>query len=114
MAAAKAMLDEIHEDLPVPPNNHNAYTLGRIRGLNIVIACLPNSEYGIASAATVAVQLLASFYSVRFGLMVGIGGGVLNMNADVHLGDIVVSKPTATYRGVVQYDYGKAVVGGFE
>ncbi|KAJ5876446.1 NACHT nucleoside triphosphatase [Penicillium soppii] len=39
--AARAMLDEEHEPLPTPRNDHNAYTLGSIRGHNVVIACLP-------------------------------------------------------------------------
>ncbi|OZJ02082.1 hypothetical protein BZG36_05319 [Bifiguratus adelaidae] len=114
MAAAKVMLDEVHKDPPVQSNDHNAYTLGRVGSHNIVIACLPNGEYGIASAVTVAMQLLASFYSIRFGLLVGIGGGVPNMNADIRLGDIVVGKPTGIYGGVVQYDYGKALDSCFE
>ncbi|KAE8391251.1 Pfs, NB-ARC and TPR domain protein [Aspergillus alliaceus] len=112
MAAARAMLDEIHDDLPVQPNDHNAYILGRIKKHNVVIACLPNGEYGIASATTVAIQLLSSFHSIRFGLMVGVGGAVPNRDADIRLGDVVVSKPADTHGGVVQYDYGKALSGG--
>jgi nucleoside phosphorylase len=113
-ASARAMLDEVHCNLPVSPNDHNTYTLGSIGSHNIVVACLPNGEYGIASAATAAIQLLSSFHSIRFGLMVGIGGGVPNKDADIRLGDIVVSKPTSRYGGVVQYDYGKAINGGLE
>jgi nucleoside phosphorylase len=113
MAAAKAMLDDIHADLPVHPNDHNTYTLGRIGAHNIVVACLPSGVYGITSAATVAAQLLSSFGSIRFGLMVGIGGGVPSKEADIRLGDIVVSKPASTFGGVVQYDYGKTVTGGY-
>jgi nucleoside phosphorylase len=112
MAAVKVMLDEVHEDLPVLPHDHNAYALGRIGKHDVVIACLPIGEYGIASATTVATQLLSSFHSIRFGLMVGIGGGVPSRNADIRLGDIVVSKPTDTHGGVVQYDYDKALGGG--
>jgi nucleoside phosphorylase len=113
MAAAKCMLDEVHEDLPTPSHDHNSYTLGRIGKHNVVIAGLPNGKYGNTSATTVAMQLLASFDSIRVGLMVGIGGGVPNIDADIRLGDIVVSKPTGTYGGVVQYDYGKALDGCF-
>ena len=40
--AATAMLDEEHEPLEKPRNDHDAYTLGSIYGHNIVIACLPN------------------------------------------------------------------------
>lgn len=112
MAAAQVLLDEVHEDLPVQANDHNAYTLGSIGKHNVVIACLPYGQYGIASATSVAVQLLSSFRSIRFGLMVGIGGGVPNEDADIRLGDVVVSKPTSTHGGVVQFDYGKALNGG--
>ncbi|CAG8903301.1 unnamed protein product [Penicillium egyptiacum] len=112
MAAAQVLLDEIHEDLPVQPNDHNAYTLGSIGKHNVVIACLPYGQYGIASATTVAMQLLSSFRSIRFGLMVGIAGGVPNEDVDIRLGDVVVSKPTNTHGGVVHFDSGKALSGG--
>ncbi|CAI7580657.1 unnamed protein product [Penicillium crustosum] len=57
-------------------------------------------------------QLKSSFSHIRFGLMVGIGGGIPNEEADIRLGDVVVSKPTHTHGGVVQFDYGKALNGG--
>lgn len=41
MAAAKLMLDEVHQDLPVSSTEHNAYTLGSIKDHNVVMACLP-------------------------------------------------------------------------
>jgi nucleoside phosphorylase len=110
MAAAKVMLDVVHASLPIHPNDHNTYTLGRIRDHNVVIACLP--LYGTTPAATVASQMLSSFPSVRFRLMVGIGGGVPSKNADIRLGDVVVSKPDKEFGGVVQYDYGKTTGGG--
>jgi hypothetical protein len=43
---------------------------------------------------------------------VGIGGGVPEEEDDIQLGDVVVSKLTATFGGVVQYDMGKVMVGG--
>ncbi|KAL4797824.1 Pfs domain protein [Aspergillus venezuelensis] len=111
MAAAKAMLDEIHEDLPVQPNDHNAYTLGRIGKHNVAIACLPSGVYGIASTSTVAMHLLSSFRSVKFGLLVGIGGGIPSEEVDIRLGDVVVGLPSSasTNGRVVQYDLGKAI-----
>ncbi|KAL4800740.1 Pfs, NB-ARC and TPR domain protein [Aspergillus venezuelensis] len=112
MAAATAMLDEVHQDLPVQSNDHNSYALGRIFEHNVVIACLPSGKYGTVSASSVVVQLLSSFRSVRFGLMVGIGGGVPTSGADIRLGDIVVSKPTDTHGGVIEYDYGKVLSDG--
>ena len=73
MAAAKAMLDEIHANLPTSPNDQNTYLLGRICGHNVIVACLPSGVYGTTSAAAVANQMLSTFRSIRFGLMVGIG-----------------------------------------
>ncbi|KAL4909572.1 hypothetical protein BDW74DRAFT_174775 [Aspergillus multicolor] len=108
MAAAQSLLDEVHECLPVARNDLNNYTLGRVGDHNIVIACLPSGIYGSTSAAAVAMWLLSTFHSIRFGLMVGIGGGIPSDTADIRLGDIVVSKPTPTHAGVVQYDFGKA------
>ena len=102
MVAAKAMLDEIHPDLPTSSNDQNTYVLGKIRAHNVVIACLPSGIYGTASAATVASQMLFTFRSIRFRLMVGIGGGAPGKEADIRLGDVVVSKLTGEYGGVVQ------------
>ncbi|SPO05222.1 uncharacterized protein DNG_07909 [Cephalotrichum gorgonifer] len=109
MAAAKAMLDHVHPDLHTDPsmNDTNAYILGSLNGHNVVVACLPVGVYGTTSAAIVAAQMLTSFRSIRFSLMVGIGGGVPSTKEDVRLGDIVVSKPTATRPGIIQYDFGK-------
>ncbi|KAH8700735.1 nucleoside phosphorylase domain-containing protein [Talaromyces proteolyticus] len=115
MAVAKAMLDEIHPRLPQAQNDHNIYTLGTLHGHNVVIACLPSGVYGYSSASTVAAQMLSAFPAVRFSLMVGIGGGVPGAggnHADIRLGDVVVSKPTGTFGGVVQYDYGKTISRG--
>ncbi|KAL3459200.1 nucleoside phosphorylase domain-containing protein [Aspergillus heterothallicus] len=108
LAAAQALLDEVHPNLRVPQNDHNTYTLGKIGEHNVVIACLPSGIYGTTSAATVATRLSSTFPSVRFGLMVGIGGGIPSRDADIRLGDVVVSKPTHTHGGVIQFDFGKA------
>ncbi|KAK6499526.1 hypothetical protein TWF506_004156 [Arthrobotrys conoides] len=110
-AAAIAVLDEKHDELPAIPNEEdsNIHTVGRIGKHNVVIVCLPAGNYGTNSAATVATNLRRSFPSLRFGLMVGIGGGVPNDENDVRLGDIVVSQPLHGTSGVVQYDLGKKV-----
>lgn len=106
--AATAMLDQRHPSLPTP-NDTNAYTLGSIGGHNVVIACLPKGKIGNNPAATAATQMVRTFPSIRFGLMVGIGGGI---PPKVRLGDVVVSTPTDGYPGVVQWDFGKAKEGG--
>ncbi|KAL2800686.1 nucleoside phosphorylase domain-containing protein [Aspergillus keveii] len=112
MAAAKGMLDEIHPYLPMSPGDHNNYLLGRIGAHNIAVACLPAGVYGTTSAATVATQMLATFPFIRISLMVGIGAGVPSSEVDIRLGDVVVSKPTGTLGGVVQYDLARTLAGG--
>jgi len=102
--AAIAMLDQIHADLRKPLGDHNTYTLGRVGEHNVVIACLPKGEVGNNAAATVATRMISTFPSIKFGMMVGIGGGV----PPVRLGDVVVSTPGDGYGGVVQWDLGKA------
>lgn len=108
--AAHAMLDEVHNRLPRHANDSNIYVLGRIGQHNVAIACLP--EYGTVSAAKAATMMQFSFPSIRFGLMVGIGGGIPSALVDIRLGDIVVSAPTGTEPGVVQYDLGRMEKGG--
>lgn len=108
--AACELLDEEH---PSPSSHslhdHNTYTLGRIGDHHIVIACLPKGRYGIASAASVAKDMLRSFESIRIGLMVGIGGGAPSEKHDIRLGDVVVGCPTSSMGGVVPYNFGKAI-----
>ncbi|CAI0650516.1 unnamed protein product, partial [Colletotrichum noveboracense] len=113
MAAAKGMLDQIHPDLPQQnPADHNNYILGEIQGHNVVIACLPAGTYGTTTAATVAKDLLRTFKSIRFGLLVGVGGGAPSRTHDIRLGDVVVSQPTGISGGAIQYDRGKTVQDG--
>lgn len=108
------MLDEEHDDLNRDENDENIYSLGSIGGHNVVIVCLPAGRIGNNPAASVATQMRATFNKIRFGLMVGIGGGVPKADVDICLGDIVVSQPHQTLSGVVQYDAGKATRSGFE
>jgi nucleoside phosphorylase len=108
--AAQAFLEEKHDGPEyVSPNDNNDYILGRVGKHNVVIAVLPDGEYGIASAASVAKDMLHSFPNVRIGLMVGIGGGAPSSKHDIRLGDIVVSAPCDGKGGVFQYDFGKTI-----
>src|SRR4051794_7350483 len=87
-SAAGAVLDVSHgEPREVHPKDQNSYQLGSIGKHNIVIACLPSGSYGTVNAAVVATQIVFSFPSIRFGLMVGIGGGIPNASHDIRLGD---------------------------
>ncbi|KAK6518984.1 hypothetical protein TWF281_003675 [Arthrobotrys megalospora] len=110
-AAALAILDEEHGQLSTASTDTNNYSFGRVGKHNVVIACLPSGRMGTVSAATVAIRMLSSFPALRFGLMVGIGGGAPK-SSDIRLGDIVVSQPTNTSGGVIQYDFGKTIENG--
>ncbi|GFN21442.1 Pfs, NACHT and Ankyrin domain protein [Aspergillus tubingensis] len=105
MAAARAMLDEVHELLPKHTDDTNTYVLGSIQLHNVVIACLPDGQYGTNNAAIVATNMLRTFKSISTCLMVGIGGGVPS-RADVRLGDVIVGTR------VMQSDLGKVVGDG--
>jgi len=103
------MLDRRHADLLKPPNDHNTYTLGSVGKHNIVIACLPKGKVGTNPAATVMARMVSTFPFIKFGLMVGIGGGI---PPKVRLGDVVVSTPVDQFPGVVEWDSGKVKQGG--
>ncbi|KAL6887033.1 nucleoside phosphorylase domain-containing protein [Trichoderma evansii] len=108
--AAQAFLDEEHEGPEyVSCNDNNDYTLGKIGKHNVVIAVLPDGEYGTSCAASVARDMMHSFPNIRIGLMVGIGGGAPSRKHDIRLGDIVVSAPRGGKSGVLQYDFGKTI-----
>jgi nucleoside phosphorylase len=116
LAAAQEMLDEEHPSLKrdASDNDENLYALGSICGHNVAIVCLPAGRIGNNPAAAVATQMRATFKKMRFGLMVGIGGGVPSAAADIRLGDVVASQPHGTFAGVVQYGMGKTTPSGFE
>jgi nucleoside phosphorylase len=116
LAAAQEMLDEEHAEpeRDIDDNDENLYSLGSIAGHNVAIVCLPAGCIGNNPAAAVATQMRSTFKGIRFGLMVGVGGGVPSATADIRLGDVVVSQPDMTFGGVVQYDSGKATPSGFE
>jgi nucleoside phosphorylase len=109
MAAAEEMLDEEHGDLG---SDDIFYTLGSIGDHNVAIGCLPAGRTGTNSAAVVAERMRSTFRSIRFGLMVGVGGGVPTA-VDIRLGDVVVSHPDHIFAGVVQYGFGKDTPSGF-
>ncbi|CEJ80058.1 hypothetical protein VHEMI00263 [[Torrubiella] hemipterigena] len=134
LAAAWAMLDVEHPVLhAADPQDANVYLLGSIRDHNVVVACLPAEKTGKVSAATVAKDMLRSFKAIRFGLVVGIGGGApyygvtdvdrgdgeseseesdlddIEDIKDIRLGDVVIGLHSKSTEAVIQYDFGKSV-----
>lgn len=112
--AAMEMLDERHVSLVQPREDNNVYNLGSINGHTVVIVGLHKT--GNCSAATAVAQMRMAFPNLRYGLLVGIGGGVPveTKSGMVRLGHVVVSKPTGESSGTIQYDHGKALEGDFE
>lgn len=111
LAAARLMLDEEHEDLLADDYDYNQYCFGKFGQHNVVLACLPSTRTGTNSAASVATHMLRTFPSIKIALMVGIGGGIPKPDKDIRLGDVVISKPTGIYGGLVQHDFGRVLDG---
>ncbi|KAL2832933.1 hypothetical protein BDW59DRAFT_180525 [Aspergillus cavernicola] len=81
--AARAFLDKKHsQPETLSPNDNNHYTLGEIKGHQVVIAVLPDGEYRTSAAAS-----------------------------DVRLGNIIMSLSWNGHGGLLQYDFGKELQG---
>lgn len=110
--AAQVFLDEKHEPPEsVSSHDNNNYTLGRIGKHKVVVAVLPDGEYGLSGAAGVARDMVHSFPNIRIGLMVGVAGGAPSNKHDIRLGDIVVGAPRDGEGGVFEFDFGKTIQG---
>lgn len=97
LAAAMQMFDVAHPSLRPVPGDKNSYMLGSMCGHNVIVAVLPAGQMGIASATTVAENMMRTFPKIRVGLLVGIGGGIPSKKHDIRIGDIVVSQPSGTF-----------------
>ncbi|KAL2825287.1 ankyrin repeat-containing domain protein [Aspergillus cavernicola] len=113
-AAVRLMFDESFGRLEGQSSaDTNAYELGRIGGYHVAVTLM--SDYGTSTASRVAAFMVSTFPdSLRVVFMVGIGGGIPFPGHDIRLGDVVVSYPTGTSPGVIQYDLGKATADGYE
>jgi nucleoside phosphorylase len=108
--AACCFLDKNHPRLESQPaGDNNDYTLGQIGKHNVVIAGLPSGRYGTTNAAIVARDMVRTFPNIRFGLMVGIGGGAPSKDYDIRLGDVVVGTSKNGKNELLQYDFGKTI-----
>ncbi|KAL7800883.1 nucleoside phosphorylase domain-containing protein [Trichoderma afarasin] len=107
LCAARALLDEEHEPLPSKDGDDNSYFLGKMGKHNVVLV-FPE-PYGMNPVVPAVTSLIRTFPNIRFGLMVGLGGGVPKLpnsdpRQDIRLGDVVVSWATNKLGGVIQYD----------
>ncbi|GJP96937.1 hypothetical protein AlacWU_09836 [Aspergillus niger] len=103
------MLDEEHgtpANFEQRTDDKNSYSWGRIGEHNVVIASLQAGLYGIVPAAVTAQSMLLSFPKIKIGLLVAIGAGIARpeKDRDIRLGDVVVSQPSGTNGGVIQYN----------
>ncbi|GKZ86034.1 hypothetical protein AnigIFM56816_000884 [Aspergillus niger] len=119
VTASRAFLDEEHEQPPRRPNDNNVYIVGAMGEHKVVIAFPGAGSYGADVIAHTVAHMVRTFQNIRFGLMVGIGGGApsapdpKNPLNDIRLGDVVVSEPNEKHSshnnqgGVLQYDKGR-------
>ncbi|KAG6362371.1 hypothetical protein INS49_010601 [Diaporthe citri] len=101
--AVEALFDCRLDDSVKAPGDPNAYSVGFVGRHNAVLAHLPGM--GNNSAAIAATHLRRSFPDIQLALVVGICGGM--PGSDMLLGDVVLSD------GIVQYDFGRQVLGHF-
>lgn len=113
LTAARMMLEHDHEP-PVLDNRYddNQYYFGDIYKHNVVIASMPPSMPGLASAQKLIEPLRQTFPNMGLHLFVGVGGGIprnpspTNPLEDIHLGDVVIGWPELTGApAVVQHDF---------
>lgn len=97
--ASRALLDEEHERLQPGENDDNSYLLGRMGDHNVAITFLGSGTCGTNAAAQTVTNMVRTFRNIRFGLIVGVGGGAPKPPhpedplKDIRLGDAVVSDP---------------------
>ncbi|EXK82698.1 hypothetical protein FOQG_12972 [Fusarium oxysporum f. sp. raphani 54005] len=111
LRAVRALFDTEHNMPTRMRGDSNTYALGTMGQHMIVAACLPSGEYGTNAAADAASNMRRTYHELEFCLLVGIGGGAPSPETDIRLGDVVVSHPTSTSSGVIQYDRGKEYEG---
>ncbi|OQE30032.1 hypothetical protein PENSTE_c002G06819 [Penicillium steckii] len=68
-------------------------------------------ETGNNKAASMAADLMNHFQSIKYGLLVGIGGGLPSYEDDIRLGDLVVGIPQGTNSGVIPFGMAKGFPG---
>ncbi|KAL4995184.1 nucleoside phosphorylase domain-containing protein [Aspergillus recurvatus] len=111
-AAFIQMFDLLHtRPQGIDEADPNKYEFGTIAGHNVVFC--PAGRSGTDNAATAATDLRRSFKEIKFGLVVGIGGGVPSDICDIRVGDVVVAAPGHLSSGITHHDRGKQLSGEF-
>ena len=84
----------------------NTYITGRLGIHDVVLVTAP--AMGTTNAASTATCLRLSFPGVKLALLIGVCGGIPEVDGrDVFLGDVVIS------RTLIQFDYGRQYPGHF-
>ncbi|KAG9258056.1 nucleoside phosphorylase domain-containing protein [Emericellopsis atlantica] len=119
LGAFRPMLEREHRTPKRQRGDPNSYVAGEINGHNIILAFLPGTQ-GTVAAARVSSNLSRTFKHIRLQLLVGVGGRVAGedeatlQRRDMRLGDVVVAMPANGHHGLVQYDLGRDLDGGFQ
>ncbi|KAK7926388.1 hypothetical protein LTR80_011915 [Exophiala xenobiotica] len=111
LTAAECMLDEEYAmQFGLPRADSNAYILGRIGVLKVVLATLPMGSSGSVGTNIVAGDMSRTFASLELILLTGAAGAIPNSEVDVRLGDAVIAVQSDRFSGIVQY----STVGGIK
>ncbi|KAL8367203.1 hypothetical protein RB599_010281 [Gaeumannomyces hyphopodioides] len=102
------LLDKVHDvKYGRATGDPNTYKTGSVGGHDIVFLVLPGM--GKEAAAACSRSLLSSFPNVKLGLIVGVCGGLPNIDgSDVFLGDVIIST------SIINYDLGRQYTDHFE
>lgn len=118
--AARRMLDHEHPGkFASKIGDGYIYTGGDINGHNVVIATFPaDHPYGTSSATALASDLREKFPNLWFGLLVGIAAGLPssfgNPPLDIRLGDVLVALGVGDNPAILNYQFGKETLDGFQ
>ncbi|PYH42576.1 5'-methylthioadenosine/S-adenosylhomocysteine nucleosidase family protein [Aspergillus saccharolyticus JOP 1030-1] len=109
---ASKMFDEVFDSSGIirGRNDRNSYDIGHIGGHLVVMNCPAAGNNGEVHAARIASDMRSTFPSIRFMLLVGIGGGSPSRQ-DVRLGDVVLGTKVVPYRHGKNTDHGFEVIG---
>ncbi|CBF73917.1 hypothetical protein AN8115.2 [Aspergillus nidulans FGSC A4] len=111
-AAFEQMFDHTHgQPIGIDRGDLNHYEYGDVAGHNVVLCAA--ARPGTNNAAITATEVRRTFHNLKFGLLVGIGGGVPNGSCDIRLGDVVVAASDGTSNGITHHDHGKQLSDAF-